>query len=227
MLLLSFILMLFAYMSKVIYNQKLRLDYAKAVYHATEDQLKGVSHVLSQKENELGQQQTKVVALKGDKETLQLILDNQSSLFARQLQQLKIDLKDLKSVTNLRVTTSGQFVTITKDTIIKKVVGRKAGDTLTQEKVLEKLRLIDYKEPQGWFTMKGSIRGDTMKFNPVFYEEYDVAIHEERKPRKHWLDLFPGKQTVGTVLSKNPYTKTNSVKVMVQEKEKRKLFGIF
>jgi hypothetical protein len=226
-LLLGFLLMLFAYMSNVIYNQKIQLEYAQAVYHRQQNEMIGVKDELSQKLNQLGQQETKVVALAGDKQSLQMLLNAQDRFLSVKLKELELKLHDLKSVTNLKVTTSGQFVTVTRDSIIERVTEKLAGDTLRQEIIKEKLTLINYKEPQGWFTMTGSISGDTMKFEPIFFEEYDIAIHDERKPKRYLLDLFPGKHTVGTVISKNPYTRTNHVKVILQEKEKRKLFGIF
>lgn len=227
LLLLGFLLMLFGYMSTVIHNQQVQLDYSKAVTTEMENKLNGVSNILSQKENELGQQTTKVEAISGEKKQLELYLHTQDKYLTGRLSQMDIKLKDLHSVTSLNVTTSGEFATITKDSIIEKIVYKYVGDSLKKDTVRQAFKVINYREPKGWFEMNGSIHGDTMKFNPVFYEQYEVLLHEERKPKRYLFDFFRRKQTVGTVFSKNPYTRSNEVKVIVQKKQRKKLFSLF
>lgn len=218
---------LLAYMTSVNGKLDFQAKYAQAAYHSTKQQLDGQSNILSQTKNELGQEQTKVTVLTGNEKVLKMLFKEQNQEFAKRLDELGIEMKDLKSVTNLKVTTSGQFVTVTRDTIVERFEEKMIGEEMITDTIREKLTLINYKEPNGWFTMSGSIHGDTMKFEPSFREEFDVVIADERMKKRFWWDLFPPKQTVGTVESKNPYSKTNEVKVIVKEKEKTKLFGIF
>lgn len=226
-LLLGFLLMLFGYMSTVIHNQQVQLEFSKAVNKEMENKLNGVSNILSQRENELGQQTTKVLAISGEKEQLFQLIESNDKQLADRLKKMDVKLKDLHSITLLEATTSGQFQTITNDSIIEKIIYKYVGDTLKKDTVRQAFKLINYKEPSGWFEMKGSIHGDTMKFNPVFYEEFDIMLHKEKKPKRYFLDLFRKKQTVGTIFSKNPYTRTNGVKVILQEKEKKGFFSLF
>lgn len=207
------------------YNQRIQLQYAQSVYKEQQKEFLSVQHVLEQKVNELGQQETKVTVLEGSNELLKLHLQNQRSFIHKALADFEIKLKDLKSVTNLRVTTSGQFVTVTRDSIITKVI--QTPDSSRPDTVKSLVKIIDYKEKDGWFSLNGVISNDTMTFTPVFYNDFDLAYYRERKPKRYFLDLFPGKRTVGKVINRNPYSNTTHFETVINLGKRKKFLGIF
>jgi hypothetical protein len=195
---------------------------AQAQYNRTQQQLDGISFELEQKKNQLGQEQTKTKVLVGDNQLLKSLFDDQQSRFARTLKNLEIKVKDLQSIANFRVETTGQFVTITKDSITNHYVpGKRKEDTVRQV-----IQVINFQEPNGWFTMSGTIRGDTMNFKPTFREEYDLAVFQQRRTKKYFFDWFPGKETVGEIVNHNPYSSTKSLK-LVAKQPRRRFLGIF
>jgi hypothetical protein len=200
---------------------------ARHQYQTTRSQLSGISFELEQKKNALRQEQTKTQVLVADNRVLKELFANQQSQFAYTLKNLEVKVKDLQSVANFRVETSGQFVTITKDTIQERIVPPLANHrSARQDTVREKIKLIQFQEPQGWFSLTGSIQGDTMQFKPTFREEYDLAIYRERAPKRGWWDLLPAKRTVGKINTKNPYSSVKEFTV-VAKRERRKFLGIF
>lgn len=213
------------------HNQRLQLQYAQAVYHRTQAdfsrqgaQLVATKNVLSEKINELGQHEMKVKVVEGNYDQLKALQQAQYGAFARTLKEFGVDLKNLKSVTNLRVETSGQFVTITRDSITENVVQRPAGDSVGSDTVRQIFRVINYKEPAGWFTMQGTIKGDSMSFAPTFYNDFSIVAHSERAPRRAWWDLFPPRRTVATVVDKNPYTKSSQLEQVILSKRRNRRF---
>lgn len=223
-ILLALCILLMLWMDYTNRKQDMQSIYDRAVYNSLKNEMDGVTNILSKTKNELGQEKTKVSVLLVNEKSLANMLSDQNNTFAKTLRDLKIDMKALQSVTNLKVTSSGQFVTVTRDTIVERIEKKLIGKQIVTDTIQEKLTLISYKEPNGWFDMSGSIHGDTMKFEPVFYEEFDVAIYEEKINKRYWLDFFPPKHTVATVQSKNPYARTNDVKIIVKEKERKGLF---
>jgi flagellar basal body-associated protein FliL len=209
-------------------GQRDQSDFMSAAYKKTKGQLTGLSKQLEIKTNKLGQEKAKTVVLETNNKELHEILKADNSedraFMMRTLKEFGIKIKDIKNVTNLKVESSGQFIAVTRDSITETI--RKGLRGYPLDTVKSTVKVFHYRDTLGWFDMNGVITADSIRVTPTFYNDFDVAIHSEKIPKRYFLDLFPPKHTVAEVVNRNPYTKTKDLRTIVR-KPRQKFLGIF
>lgn len=134
--------------------------------------------------------------------------------------EIKKDIQGLKNINNLRSRT--EIRTIYKDTLyipLKDTLYLK-GDSLI------KYQTFNYSDSTGFNHYKGTIRNGKLSIDAEVEVPLTATIYRKRKPKKHFFDFFPGKETVVESKSLNPKVTITDLEA-IQIKPKKKFLGLF
>jgi hypothetical protein len=134
--------------------------------------------------------------------------------------EIKKDIKGLKNINNLRSRT--EIRTVYKDTLyipLKDTLYLK-GDSLI------KYQTFNYSDSTGFNHYKGTIRNGRLSIDAEIEVPLTATIYRKRKPKKHFFDFFPGRETLVESKSLNPKVTITDLEA-IQIKPKKKFLGLF
>jgi hypothetical protein len=196
---------------------------------ATNDKLKSENEALSKdkiltnqklivEKKRSGQLSAKNVALNINLAGTKALLEAKDDYLLRLVNDYDIKPKNLRTAVNVKSKLEAEITAKLDDSVINKL------DPLGLPIDTVKVKIFHYKDD--WLTARGIIRGDSIMIQPTFKNDQDIITHMERKEKRAWWDLLPGKQLMVEVVNRNPYSSVTSLKAIVSTPRK-KILGIF
>lgn len=124
-----------------------------------------------------------------------------------QVRALETEVGNTRQANRIQVDAQNQLQAVYRDSLA--VVSN------NDRRELEAIRVIDYAEPRGWFTVKGSI-SESMNFTPNFYSRYRIHFSQQRGGGV--LGLFGRRIYSISVVDLNPYNRTDSVGIEFEDR---------